>query len=87
MNKQLFTQEQIDYVTSQVEQYQRSICPQLTAKLFLETIRQWTEEQQQLTLAFLHDVSVETLRFYYECMIIQPSYKNPVNFVSFKIGD
>ena len=33
MNKQLFTQEQIDYVTSQVEQYQNSICPQLTANI------------------------------------------------------
>lgn len=43
MNNKLFTQEQIDYVTSQVDQYQDAICPQLTARLFLETIRTWAK--------------------------------------------
>lgn len=87
MNNKLFTQQQIDYVTSQVEQYQEAICPQITAKLFLDTLRGWTKEQQELVLAFLHDVSLETKRFYYECMFIQSSYDNITDFISYKIGE
>lgn len=83
----LFTEEQIQYVMDNVLNHETTICPQLDAKLFLNTISGWTKEQRELTLGLLHDMSLETSRFYYECMSTLPSYNNPADFTSYKIGE